>query len=187
MSLPDILKKIIDDSQKAIKQIEAETEASKADVSAQFEAREARERKDLDVKMKKAIQSVDDKVRLMARRENAKLLLEAKQEVIQKALTVLLEHLENADEALYKSVLSPLFQKITEQEGVVYTSSKRVALTKSCLPSGSKFSVVADDHIKGGFIFRGKQSEIDNTFYELIFSEFRSDLTTYFAEQLRLI
>ena len=187
MSLQDILKKIIDDSQKVIKEIEAEAEVAKKETVARYKKKEEAALVDLDQKTQKAVASVDDKIRLMARRESAKLQLEAKQEVIQKALEGLLEKLENADEALYKKVLAQLFAKIAEKEGQVLTSPKRVDVTKSCLPGGLQIEVVGDDSIKGGFVFRGKQSEIDNTFRELVFSEFRSELTTYFAEQLRLI
>ena len=187
MSLQDILKKIIDDSQMVIEQIEAETESSKKEVRSRYEKQKERALVELAEKTDKAVNSVDDKIRLMARRENAKLLSEAKQEVIKKALKMLLERLETADEALYKKILKQLFVKITEKEGSVLTAFDRVEVTKSCLPDGLKAEVVGDNNIRGGFVFKGKQSEIDNTFHELVFSEFHSELTTYFAEQLRLI
>ena len=187
MSLQDILKKITDDSQKVIKQIEAEAELMKKDIVAQYKEKEELAHNDLQEKTKKVVMSMDDKIRLVARRENSKRTLEVKQEIIQKALELLLESLETADDILYGKILKQLFKKVTEKEGKVFVSPKRVDITRKCLPVGFNADVVSDEEVKGGFIFRGKQIEIDNSFHELIFSEFRSDLTTYFAEQLRLI
>ena len=139
----------------------------------------------LEKKTEKALASVDEKIQLMARRANTKSLLAAKQKVIKQALEQFLKHLEKADTTLYGKILESLFSRVQETSGKVYAPSDRLDITKK--HAKHDFEVVADNKIKAGFILKTGDSEIDNTFHSLVFSEFREEFTMYFSQQLKLV
>ena len=81
--------------------------------------------------------------------------------------------------------MKQLFAGITDASGKVLAPVNRVEVTKKYVPSD--FEVSSSDKVEGGFIFQSGRMEVDNSFRNLILSEYRSDLTTYFAEQLKLV
>ncbi len=185
MSLQDLLKKILDDAAVEAEKILAEAEEQKKVVAEEFVQKGKAEKSDLDDKTKKALEAVEDKTKSMARRENAKMLLDVKQRVIQKALADFLARLEGADAELYGKVLDKLFEQISLDSGKVHAPEARLEVTKKHAPKG--FDVVADKEITGGFVLKSGKSEIDNSFQNLVFAEYHSEFTTYFAEQLKLV
>ncbi len=185
MSLQDLLKKILDDAAAEVAVIEKETEKKKKDIDEEFTAKEKEELTELNEKTEVALAAVEEKIKSMARRENAKTLLGAKQKIIEKALSEFLKKLEGADEETYGKVLDRLFAQIQPQGGEVLVPQNRTEITRKHAPEGIK--ITSDENINGGFIFHSGGSQIDNSFHNLVLSEYRSEFTTYFAEQLKLV
>lgn len=185
MSLQDILKKILDDTQGEVKALEKEYAQKQEAIKTKSDEMLAEELSTLKEKSQKANQSVLVKIESMARRENNNHLLATKNKLIEQALTKFLHHLENANDELYGKILKQLFAPLEGNSGRIFVSKKRLAITKKHAPADCTF--FEDDSIKGGFLFRGVDKEIDNTFSNLIFAEFSQELSSYLAEQLKLI
>ncbi|MCF7917559.1 V-type ATP synthase subunit E [Candidatus Gracilibacteria bacterium] len=185
MALQDILKRILDEAQHEIKKIEAEAEKQKKVLREESSAIEKIELEKLENKTLFALSSAESKTRSMARRENTQLLLATKQQLIEEALTRFLGTLENANEKTYGQLIEKLFESISLHSGKVLAPPKRLEITSKHAPDG--FDVVAHKDIDGGFILRSGSAEIDNSFRNLVFGEYRDQLTSYFAEQLKLI
>lgn len=185
MALQDILKKILDEAQAEVQAIESELAAKKKDLEKESEAMLKEDLETLKQKSQNAAANVDQKIASMARREGVKHSLSVKNEIIQGALDRFQERLEKADESLYSSVLEKLFATMKGDSGRIFVSKKRLPVTQKYAPKGCSF--FEDDTIEGGFIFRGVDSEIDNTFQNLIQSEFRQELTAYIADHLKLV
>ena len=185
MALQDILKKIIDDAQAEIKVLEAGFETRKDQLKQEADAKIKGESAELKAKSKDAEAAVMKKVESLASRENKDALLVAKNEIINRVLTEFLSRLENADDELYGKVLDKLFLPLKNVTGRVFVSKKRLAITQKHATKDCTF--FEDESVKGGFIFRGVDTEIDNSFQSLVFGEYKSNLTSYIAEQLKLV
>lgn len=185
MALQDILKKILAKADDEVQEINADFEAKKQVLEAESAKTEAQDLEALNKKTEEALSVVDDKITSMARRENSKVLLSAKQKLIKSSLEKFQASLENADDKSYGEVLEKLFASISDAEGKVLTPKNRLDITKKVSPK--HFDVVADDSIKGGFILKCDNGEIDNSFQNLVQSEYRSELEMYFVDYLKLI
>lgn len=185
MAFQDILKKILDEAQVQVQAIESERDAQKQELQKQSDQQLKEDLELLKKKSEAAAAHVDQKITSMARREGGKHALEVKNEIIQIALDRFQERLEKAEDATYSAVLEKLFATINEDSGRIFVSKKRLPITQKHAPKGCSF--FEDDTIGGGFIFRGVDSEIDNTFQNLVQSEYRQDLVAYMAEHLKLV
>ncbi|MCF7906083.1 V-type ATP synthase subunit E [Candidatus Gracilibacteria bacterium] len=185
MALQDILKRILDQAQKEVERIQEQAEAEKKERALQSKAREQEELEKLHEKTEKITASIEQKMCSMARRENAQVLLRTKQDLIRTALERFLGMLEDADDKLYGQVLAKLFEVVSATSGKVLAPPKRIEITTKHAPPG--FDVVAHKDIEGGFVLKVGNAEIDNSFRSLIFSEYKDQLTSYFAEQLKLV
>ena len=185
MSLQDLLKKIITDSEEKVGEIKSRLEQQKKDMAEEFAKKEKQALLGIDEKTTKALASVDEKIHLMARRTNAKSMLKAKQTVIKSALEHFLRHLEQSESTLYGKILEKLFARIHAKSGKVFAPNSRLEITKKY--ANPEFEVIPSESIKAGFIFHSGISEIDNTFENLVLSEFREEFTAYFAQQLKLV
>lgn len=185
MALQDILKKILDEAQAEVQVIESEFAVKKKDLEKESEAMLKEDLETLKKKYHNASEQVDHKIESMARREGVKHTLSVKNEIIQIALDRFQERLEKADDTLYSAVLEKLFAAMKGDSGRIFVSKKRLSITQKYAPKGCSF--FEDDTIGGGFIFRGVDSEIDNTFQNLIQSEFRRELTAYIADHLKFV
>lgn len=185
MSLQDILKRILDEASAEIKNIEADTDKEKKILAEESAKIEKADQDKLDAKTEAVLKSVEKKMGSLARRENAQSLLRSKRNTITKSLNLFLDTLENADDKTYGQILEKLFSKITFRSGKVLAPARRLEITSQFAPPG--FDVVAHKDIKGGFILHTGGIEVDNSFHSLVFSEFQDALTSYFADQLKLI
>ena len=184
MALQDILKKILQEADVSIESLQAELQNQKAELDKASTAQEAQEAADLKDKTEKALASIETKTTSMARRENNQRLLTVKRDLIARCLEAFLASLEEADDATYQSVLKALFAKVNAT-GTALVPESRLKASEAVAPKG--VTVKADKDIKGGFILKTDHSEINNTFHELVYAEYRSELEMYFANQLKLV
>ncbi|MCF7812509.1 V-type ATP synthase subunit E [Candidatus Gracilibacteria bacterium] len=185
MALQDILKRILDEAHAEVKKIQDDAEKQKKVLREESDQMEKKELEALNKKTQTVLDSVENKMQSMARRENAQLLLATKQKLIHQAMEEFLKSLENANDKMYGQILEKLFDALPLSSGKVFAPPKRLEITSQFAPGG--FDVVAHKDVHGGFIVRAGGSEIDNSFRNLVFGEFRSELVSYFAEQLKLV
>jgi len=185
MSLQDILQKIIDEAKLEADRIKNELESEKAVLLTESEKTQKEGAQSLSVKKKAALEKIKTKIDSMARREVKQKMLQARHDIVTKAMTAFAKHLENLSDDKYGEVLKKLFSSITEKEGTILAPSAKLVLTKKFAPAG--FTVEADDSIESGFIAKLGRAEVDNSFKNLVFSEFHNQIRSFFAEKLGLI
>lgn len=185
MALQDILKKIIDEAQQEVDQIEINTQEQKKVLGKKSVEIEKTELTALELRTASTLESVEKKILAMAHRENSKMNLEMKHTVIKAATTKVWEYLINADEKTYGELISKLFLKLGVSSGKVLTPPKRMEITTKFAPQG--FSVVACKDIKGGFILESGEVRIDNSFRNLVFEEYAEQFMLFFADELKLV
>jgi len=184
MSLQDIIKKILADTAQDLQNIEAESAEARKALEIASSEKEAQDQKDLEARTAAALTSVDEKTASMARRENAKAVQLAKRNLLDKAMAKFLDSLLNADEALYTQICEKLIAALPFAEGDLTVPAGKEALMKKLAP---KFNIKADAKLNGGFIATHGVSEIDNTFENLVSSEYKAELEMYLADQLKLV
>lgn len=184
MSLQDIIKKILADTQVDLQEIEAGIATQKAALEKASAEIEAADKKDLEARTETALKSVDDKTASMARRENSKTVQMAKRNLLDQAMQKFLDSLLNADEKLYTEICEKLVAALPFTEGTLSVPSAREAIMKKIAPG---FTLKTEANINGGFVAVHGKSEIDNTFENLVLSEYKSDLEMYLADQLKLV
>ncbi|MCF7846633.1 MAG: V-type ATP synthase subunit E [Candidatus Gracilibacteria bacterium] len=185
MALQDILHKILDEAAEEVKRIEQETQNEKKTLEQESKAQEVQEKKEVEARKVSAIESLERKTEAMARREAKKQLLGAKHRIITTAMEKFHSHFCGLKEDAYGEILKQLFAKVENKKGIVLAPKDRVELTKKHAPSA--LEVRADDAVKGGFVVQYGTSEVDNSFHNLVYSEFRNDVETFFAQKLGLI
>jgi vacuolar-type H+-ATPase subunit E/Vma4 len=185
MALKDILQKILDEASVEVSRIEDELKDEKKKLDAESKELEVQEMKLVDEKKSSALESLDRKTAAMARRETKKLLLSAKHTVMTAALEKFHEHLCELDDGAYGKILEKLFAKVSDVDGKILAPKNRVDITKKFAPSGA--DVVADDSVVGGFVMQSATAEVDNSFQNLVYSEFRNEVEIFFAQKLGLI
>ncbi len=185
MALQDILKRILDEATAEVRRIETDTANEKKLLAEESARLEREDFEKLQVRTKEVLHSAEQKMMSLARGDNAKSLLSVKQNLIHQAMERFLSFLEKADDKTYAQLLEKLFESLPSPSGRVFAPPKRLEITSRVAPPG--FDVVAHKDIENGFVVRIGKAEIDNSFRTLIFSEFRDQLVSYFAEQLKLV
>ncbi len=184
MALQDILQKILDEAAGEVKNLEAAMDGEKKQLKSEADEQTATLLEALAAKKAEALGSIEAKTNAMARRDSKTRQQEARRNVITMAMEKFLEHLVALSDDQYAKVLEKLFTPITG-EGTIYAPKARVAVTKKVAPKG--FSVEATEEIKGGFIAKFAKAEVDCSFESVVFSEFRNEIESFFAQKLNLI
>ncbi len=185
MSLQDILQKILDEAKLEISQIQKKLEQEKQELFEKFEEEKSNELKELSLKKEEAIKKVSNKVEAMARRELKQKMLTVKHKIITRSLNSFVEYLSKLPDDKYEEILKKLFANITAKNGEILVPSAKQELFKKVIPQGFKIKV--DKSVKSGFIAKLEKAEIDNTFENLVLSEFYNEIRSFFAEKLNLI
>lgn len=184
MALQDILQKILDEASAEVVRIEEETRNEEQVLEAESAETLASEQAELVEKQTTAAETLERKTSTMARRETKKQILAAKHAVISNALDKFVAHLENLKDDAYGKLIEKLCSQLTGT-GKLLAPKKRVAITKKFAPKG--FDVVECDTVTGGFLVKLPTAEIDNSFTNLVHSEFRNEVEEFFAQKLNLI
>jgi len=185
MALQDILQKILDEAAAEVVRIEDETRNEEQVLEAESVEILAREQAALEAKEAAALKTVERKTSTMARREIKKQILAAKHAVISDALDKFVAHLENLGDDAYGKFIEKLCEGLAGGTGKLLAPKARVAVTKKFAPKG--FDVVESDTVTGGFLAQLPTAEIDNSFTNLVRSEFRNEIEEFFAQKLKLI
>lgn len=184
MALQDILKKIQAQAENHEAKIEQKLTQDKAQVDADIEAQTKAALLEIDDKTASALTAVDTKIEAMGRSDNRQALLASRRRLLDAALESLYESLVNADKELKTQLYTKLAASLAAKEGTISVAKGDKALLEAILKGD--FTVTESADIKGGFVYTDNGTEIDNTFRNLIFSEYRQVLELYLADQLKL-
>lgn len=184
MALQDILQKILDEAAIEVKKIDDELAEEKKQLKAEFDQQTATSLETLSEKKAEALASLETKTNAMARRDSKSQLQQARRTVISRAMVDFHEKLVALPDAEYQKVIEPLLAHLSG-EGTLFVPKTRVELTKKVAPKG--FVVEASDDIVGGFVAKLENSEVDCSFHSLVFSEYRNEIESFFAQKLNLI
>ncbi len=184
MALQDILQKILDEAAGEVKNLEAAMDGEKKQLKSEADEQTATQLEGLAAKKADALGSIETKTNAMARRDSKSRQQEARRNVITMAMEKFLEHLVALSDDQYSQELEPVVAPIPAQ-GTSCAPQARVAITKKVAPKG--FSVEATEDIKGGFIAKFAKAEVDCSFESVVFSEFRNEIESFFAQKLNLI
>lgn len=184
MALQDILKKIQAEADAQIAEIKQQLEADKKAATKAAEASRKNELKVLSQKTDDALAGVDQKIDTMARRENRQALLSARRSLLDQAMENFYQALVGADDSVKKSIFDSQAKSLNAKGATIVAANSDKALVEKCFADAT---VTGSDEIKGGFMVQSGGMEIDNTFHNLVFSEYRESLEMYFTDQLKLV
>lgn len=170
MALDDIKKAILAEAETEVKKIETEGEKKVAEINGVWSKKiEAKKQEIIASGQRKANQKVQQtqfKLQSQAQAE----ILNQKQKNINKVYKLALQKLGELDDDKYIELLAELIIKLPEGEGELISVIEKESLLKKALKqSGKKYSIFSETISgNGGFIFKSKDVEIDNTFATLI-------------------
>jgi len=180
MALDDIKKAILAEAEKEVKKIEAGGEKKVAVVRDEWSKKiEIRKQEIIASGQRKANQKVQQtqfKVQAQAQTE----ILNQKQRIIDQVYKLALQKLGELDDDKYTELLAGLINQLPESKGeLISVTGKESQLKKALRKSGKKYDIaketVAGNGLPaealakaGGFIFKSKEVEIDNTFTTLV-------------------
>jgi vacuolar-type H+-ATPase subunit E/Vma4 len=184
MALQDILQKILDEAAVEVKNIDTILEEEKKQLKLEINKQTTSQQEELGGKKEKALLAIKMKTDAMARRDVKSLQQEARRKVITKAMEKFLEHLVVLPTKEYQQLLEKLVEPLSG-EGTLFVPSERVEITKKVAPKG--FTVEPSNEIEGGFLAKLSSAEVDCSFHGIVFSEFRNEVESFFAQKLNLI
>jgi vacuolar-type H+-ATPase subunit E/Vma4 len=184
MALQDILQKILDEAVNEVKILDDELLEEKKQLKVESGKETAAVLATLAEKKEDALRAVVVKTNAIARRDVKTRIQQARRNVISVAMEKFHEHLVKLPDANYQQIVEKLIAPLTGK-GILLVPKARVEITKKIAPKG--FTVEASDDIEGGFLAKLSSAEVDCSFRSLVFSEFRNEVESFFAQKLNLI
>lgn len=184
MALQDILQKILEEATSEIKALDDTLTEDKKQFRIEADKETALALELIAGKKADALASVETKTNAVARRDVKTAIQQARRNVISSAMEQFHNHLVALPDAEYQKVLEKLMDSLSG-EGTLFVPKARVELTKKVAPKG--FSVEVSEDISGGFLAKLPKAEVDCSFYSLVFSEFKNEIESFFAQKLNLI
>ncbi|MDX9892865.1 MAG: V-type ATP synthase subunit E [Patescibacteria group bacterium] len=170
MALDDIKKAILAEADAEIKTVIQQGEQKIGQLKADWN-RKLEEHKQAIVatakrKATQKIQQTQFKLQAQAQTE----IINQKQNIIDRVYKSALNKLNGLNDSDYVVLMIKLINRLPEEDGKLISAKGKEALLKKALKqSGRKFEVLAETaNVSGGFVFRSKSVEIDNTFTSLI-------------------
>jgi len=170
MALDDIKKAILEQAKKESENIISQAEKKAADVKIDWDKKLEEKKQEIIASAKRKanqkIQQTQFKLQAQAQTE----LLNQKQQIINRAYKAALQKLSSLEDDKYVDLMAKLITDLPSGEGSLISVKDKEALLKKALKkSGKKFDILTETTSgNGGFIFRSKKLEINNTFAALI-------------------
>ena len=170
MALDDIKKAILTEAQKAADDHKAEGQKKVESIQKELNQK-------IDDKKSEIIASAQRKANQKVQQAQFKIqsqtqskVLDQKQQVINKVYKLALEKLAEIDDAKYVELIEKLITKLPEGDGQLISVEGKQDLLKKALENSGKEYELSTDTVggKGGFIFKSKKIEVDQTFKALI-------------------
>ena len=171
-----IIDRISGDAQGEIDATLAEARAQAAEITAKYEAQAKAEAEDILARGKKAAAEREERLVSAAQMEARKVQLAAKQEMLEKAYIQALDKLCALPEEQYVAILADLLVKASSngKEEAVFSKEDRERVGKAAVAkanelSGKQLRLSEETQpIRGGFILKDKNVEVNCTFETLV-------------------
>ncbi len=170
MALDDIKKAILAEAEKEAEKIRAESENKIAAVKKEWQEKVEQKKQEIIAsaqrKANQKVQQTQFKLQAQAQTE----ILNQKQGIIDKVYKSALKKLTELDDDQYVELMIKLIDSLPETAGELISVKEKEGLLKKALKKNGKKYDLAQEVIggQGGFIFKSKEIEIDNTFASLI-------------------
>lgn len=170
MALDDIKKAILVEAEKEAKKIEKDGESKINAVRDEWAQKiEVKKQEIIATAQRKTNQKIQQsqfKIQAQSQTE----ILNQKQKMIDKVYELALQKLAEIDDNKYVDLMEKLITQLPDGEGELTSVKDKESLLKKTLgKSGKKYDLAKEEiNGKGGFIFRSKEVEIDNTFVTLV-------------------
>lgn len=184
MALQDILQKILEEVTSEIKTLDTALLEEKKQLRKESDKKTTLSLAAIAQKKSDALSSIEKKTNAVARRDVKTKLQQTRRSIISTAMEQFHDHLVALPDAQYQEILEKLIKPLSGG-GVLFVPKKRIEITKKVAPKG--FSVETSENIVGGFLAKLPKAEADCSFHSLIFSEFRNEIESFFAQKLNLI
>ncbi|MEA3398544.1 MAG: V-type ATP synthase subunit E family protein [Patescibacteria group bacterium] len=170
MALDDIKKTILDQARKEADEIIRQGEKKADEIKAEWDKKVENRKEEIVAsaqrKTNQKIQQTQFKIQAQSQTE----ILNYKQKIIDQVYQIALKELANLGDKDYIELMEKLIKQLPSGGGEILSVGNKEKLVKKALDkSGKKYDFsekIAKG--KGGFIFRSKKLEIDNTFATLV-------------------
>ena len=184
MALQDILQKILEEVTSEIQTLDASLVEEKKQLRTNADQKITLSLEAIAQKKADTLSSIKKKTDAIARREVKTVLQRARRNVISSAMEQFCAHLVALPDEQYQEVIEKLMTSLSGT-GILLVPKTRIELTKKVAPKD--FTVESTEDITGGFLAKLPKSEADCSFHSLVFSEFRNEIESFFAQKLNLI
>jgi len=170
MALADIQQHIKQKADEKVSSIDRDSESKLQELTKEWEEKLATERERLLEEASRMAEGKLSQAKFKIREKGNTEVLLAKQAVVDETYEKALKKIADLSDADYEKVLEKLLMDIKSAEGTLHTcKEKHASLVKAARSAGVN-AKVSDDAIKtvGGFIFKGENVDIDNTFETII-------------------
>lgn len=158
---------------------EAQSEAKRIQENAELHAKEVREKcvADAEAKIQVVVSEKDAYIASLKKRHETRMRMEQravlsqkKSQVLDRVFDAAKEYLQKASDAELEKIFSALLSQISSSHGnvVLLGEGQKNAFEKALKATGKNFSVVEQKDLRGGFLFRSENFEMDFSFSNLL-------------------
>ena len=186
MALTDIIQQLLEKAQHEAENIASQTQTLKNEIKSTYEAEKKNILAEIDEKKNLDQARITRETNATISKEKRKHTLAAKSKIMKQSLEFFYNSLINLNDKDYKELMQTLVTQMNlSGSGIFHVPSKRIAVTSEFVPKG--FQVQASDELKGGAMIQQGNAHIDVRFFNLVYSEFKTEIESFFAKKLDLI
>ncbi len=178
MALQDILDKIKEQTETRLREVEKQFEERKKALEKDFEKKHEIIKEEMGEKVEENKKKITEKTLSLAEQERKKQILTAKHEIIENAFDKAIEELGKSEK--YEDIIAEMLKNIDlGDEGIEVVAAKgKEDVTAKAIKSIGKSYSLSDKsaNIKGGFLVKTENIELDNSFENIIKNQLQSDL-----------
>lgn len=178
MALQDILDKIKEQTETRLKEVEKQFEERKKNLEKEFETKHETIKQEMGEKVEENKKKITEKTLSLAEQERKKQILKAKHEIIEKAFDQAIEELSKSEK--YEVAIGEMLKNIDladENIEIVPARGKEEITAKAIKSIGKNYSLSEKSaNIRGGFLVKSGNIELDNSFENIIKNQLQSDL-----------
>lgn len=185
MALTDIIQKILDDAHAAVKtkHENALKEAADIERNAKEEAGKIKERYQQEADQKG--QEMERKIQALAKTERKNLFLNKKRALLEKVFNEAKKELAKMSEKELEEIFIKFLTQIEDKKGTIYPAKNHLEIIKKALKTTNKdYEIGEAMDFAGGFLFTGKDTEMDYSFDSIIEKNVRPQVELKIAQTL---
>lgn len=186
MALTDIIQQLLDQAQKDVGSIASSLESEKQSLAGLLLLEEEADLLAISDQKCDHLAHLDRETGVVVAKEKRRHSLLIKSRVMKKALHDFYEALVALDDSAYKKIMEALVLRMElKGSGVFFVPESRKSVSALVVPAG--FQIQTSKDIRGGAMIKQGEAMVDIRFYNLVYSEFKTEFESFFAQKLDLI